>query len=593
MLISFFSFLHLMSNWSQAMDLPSEILFKVFKEISVEQQAVLQTVCKSWYYPARQIYFANVHLKDKCNVSQLIHGLQSAGSLVKSLKVDQHTGLDQQDMINLISACPQLRELYIYNLPIYFEWLFKQHVPLPHLKRLALMGRVSWRSNETNGYYYRVAHQYKDQLEKLEVILTCSPVFQQEFGGIMHFLGSFKNLKDLTLLNGSRNVCVYFDQLMGNCPSLERLRIDLGHPLVNPETELSCQLYPAMRSIDIFLTRFSFMYFRYMMQRFVNLTEMHVRINQNKLDWIADKKDIVSFMQYEYIPFIKQLSCSSLVIKMQDASCIGDAMADFTRISTDSTIDAIFEVYDGRHQRTEISLHTRKHHTVAHYLFIRDFSSGSIELPFLKHLATYGHHVKKLKIDMSNVESRSIDLGLILKDCGNTRELELDLAPMWGRDCSWTDRMQIIQTNEPNVKFSDTRAMNDGLLKLRLNGAMITSDLMNKMAKQTPNLHSLSLFNCTFFIQESNTTKFDMSNLNLKILTMDVKSFYHLDHTCFMISSAGGKKCDYFLLNVKLDTFEKVEKSDRNVHVEFQVNSIQSFQVHVGKFSKQQRIQEF
>ncbi|KAG2205844.1 hypothetical protein INT47_004027 [Mucor saturninus] len=585
---------------SQAMYLPSEILFRVFKEISREQQPVLQIVCKSWYYPARQICFSSLHLKDKCDVSKLIYSLQSAGQLVKSLKLDKHTKLNQHDMIRLIRACPQLGELCIYNLASYFEWLFTEHVPLPRLKRLALMGRVSWRSNETNACYYRVAHQYRDQLENLEIILACSPVFGQEFGGIMNYLASFGNLRDLFILSGSRNVCVYFDQLLNHCRGLERLKIDLGHPLVDPNNtnHLSFQLYPTMRSIDIFLTKFSLPYFRYMMHRFVNLSEMHVRMNQSRMDWIADKKDIVSFMKREYIPFIKQLSHSSLVIKMQDASCIADAMAEFTCNDAASTVDASFEIHDGRHQRTEISLDKKRNNsTIAHYLFMRDFSSSeSTELPFLKHLVTYGSQIKKLAINMSSLMSRSIDLGLILKECGSVKELQLDLARMWELYCSWDDQMKVFQSRSNlTVTTINDNVINDHLVRLQLSRAMITPGLINKMSRHIPNLRYLNLFNCTFFMEDGNTTEFDMSNLDLKMLVMDVKSFYHLPHTCFKISSAGGgnEKGEYYLLDAALNSFEKVTSTDRVVNIELRVHSIETLQVHVGKYSRKQQIQEY
>lgn len=577
-----------MSN--KATDLASEILFRIFRETSKETQITLQYVCKAWYYPARQVCFYSIHLQDKINVSQLIYCLESAGNLVKSLKIDQHTELCKQEMISLIHTCPELQELQIFNNSNYFQWLLQDDVLVNRLKSLSVMGRISWRSNGTNEYFYRLAHKYKSYLEKLEIILTCSPVFQQEFGGIMNYVSSFENLKHLIMMDGSRNVLVYFDQLLNICHGLENLKIGLGHPLFDPALgNPSLVPYPTMHQVDIFLPKFSISYFKYMMHRFVNLNEFHVRINQCKMDWENEKQEIIQFMINEYIPFIRKLTHSSLAIKIHDSSCIGDSFAYFTKMNENTVIDSLFEIHDGRHQRTDIKLDTKGNVSLGHYTFVRDFSSGSVELPYIKHLFTYGKNIKTLTINMSNLALRSIDLGLILDQCPNAIELELDLAQVWPRDCSWYDMMLVLNST-PNIYFN--HGSSNKLSIIKLNGGMITPSLLDRISKQIPNMQHISLMNCTFFMDTQVTTKFDMSNLNLKSFIFDVKSFYHCSqpHTCFAITSAD--KSRYYLLDQYLDLFSEVS-AIKQVDIEFIFNSIEMLQVHVGKFSKRQRIQLF
>lgn len=579
---------------TQATHLPSEILFKIFKDTNRETQIHLQSVCKAWYFPARQVFFNTIHLKDKLNVSQLVYCLQSAGHLVNSLKIDHHTALCKQGLIALISTCPELQDLQVYSDSRYFQWLLQEKIVLDRLKFLRLMGRVSWRSNETNACYYRVAHKYSHHLEKLEIILTCSAVFQQEFGGFLNYLASFKLLKQLVIMDGSRNVMVYFDQLLNTCRGLQKLKIDLGHPLVDPALKPSSEVYPSMRHIEMFMAKFSTDYFEYLMYRFVNLSELHVRINQSATDWEDEKKEIIPFMKHVYLPYIrKQLSHSSLLINMQAASCIGDSFADFTQVNKDSVIDALFEVHDGRHQRTVVKLDTKGNNTLAHYTFVRDFSSTEVfELPFRKHLVTYGKNVQKLRIHISNSVSRSIDFGLILDQCPSTRFVELSLAPMFPRDCSWNDMMQVFNST-PNVYLNNGSSSNTALSTVKLDGAMVTPCLLTRMAKQTPKLQELSLINCTFFMDtQEEITQFDMSNLDLKRFSFDVKWFYHRSqhHTCFAISSAGKKR--FYSLDRQEDIFSEIETAD-DVDVEFVFGTVQSIQVHVGKFAKRQRIQVF
>lgn len=559
---------------TKASQLASELLVQIFKLVPAITQIHCQFVCKAWHHSAKQLFFSSIHIHQDTRLPELIRSLETTGTLVRSLKISKHHQLDLNKFNHLIRTCSTIYVLQLDN-NAYSQWLSKSFVPLDKLRKISFGSSTSsWRSNP---YFYSVAYQYRQSIEELHVPCTCSTVLDLEFGGILNYLNSFKNLKYLTMIDGSQRVLVYFDQLFNVCKKLETLVIELGHPLYDPtnSSRTTTLVYPSLKTLQLFLTKFSIHYFRYIMNRFVNLNVFDVRINQPNADWEKDKFKIGQFLILEYLPFIHRLKQSSLSIKMNGTCTLDELMADvLNQLQHTTTFKVQFQIENGRTERTDIKLEKTHQNSTAfiNYVLVRDFfRDEQTELPYSRHLTRYGHSIQSLNIYLSKSVLKSIDLSFILTECPNLHDLSIQIEQKRPREPFFST---VMNESTPNLIYfiSSSVLCHSKLVFLNLDGVLITPHFLNALSNQVKSLDTIHLIHCSFHPLET-----DISNSNIRHFILD--ALQSPESTCFILSQP--EKQSYCTTPVKQ---QQVLPS---ISLEFKFKSFVNMRILVGNFPHQ------
>lgn len=603
----------------KVVDFPFELLTRIFKYVPDQTQIACQQVCKSWFYPARKLFYSTIGTENNKNIEKLVYCLEhsSAGDMVKLLKIDTHLGLNQDQFTRLIHACSNLQELYICNNALLYKWIIeaKKNLTLDKLRAITPLGRQSWRLTEQNFFFYLVAHKFRGSIESLHIPCTNSSVFDNNFKSTQDYLSNFANLKELSIIDGSMNNMVYFDELINVCTRLEKLNMQLGHPLHNSSTTKTVNYrhtattsYPSLHTLDIFQTKFCTEYMRYMMSRFVNMESWTVSINQCSGDWIKDSENIERFLIAEYIPFVKKLSASALTIKMNESFPIGDFFSFYLRMYRNAKIDSQFHIENSRSERTSISLETQhSNYLSANYTFLKDFSFGSTELPFVKHLTSYGSQIDRLAIRLCKSVKRAIDLGFIIKQCPNAQQIEIDIAQQQPREYSWCSLLDMYNS-KPNILWNSNSGCNDTISVLKISGGMITDTLLNDISNGLHYLEKLSLMCCIFQPRDDpsdSVSRFDMTSIHLKEFELDTSMFYHpiRQFTQVVIFSLVEEKCNYFIFDKSqfkcvsvfdfINHCDSLKQNDNSyiLTLYFEFKRVEIIKVHIGRCIQQQVVE--
>lgn len=597
---------------SSCADLPSEILALIFEQVPRNTLIVCLYVCKSWHFKAKQFVYASI-TTGKRDLFKLVKCLDQtcAGELVKSLRIDEHLRVEQDALLHLIKACHNLQELHIINNATLLRWIYEGgKFDLHNLRIITPLGRSSWRFTEQNNLFYLVAHKFRNSLETLQIPCVESPVKGIQVKSTLEYLASFVKLKNLVLMDGSMNDVVYFDDLLSACRNLQILNMQLGHPLYDKDngrcTTLPATTYPTLCTLDFYLNTFSVEYIQYMIHRFINLKSFTLRINESSSDWCKDKDKVEQFLMMEYVPFVRKLQYASLNIKTNGSSSIGDFFSRFTILDKCTVkTDAYFRIESSRSERTDISIETLKsnhnRNLTAKYTFVKDFSyDPNAELPYTKHLFSYGSHITFLHIHLSHAVKRGIDFCFILDQCQNVEQIIIDITYAQPREYRWCSLLEMYNST-PNIYWEDkpNYRENKSLTSLEINGGMITHTLLDSISKYACNLKKLSLMNCTF---PAGTTTFNMTNLNIKEFKLDTCMFYYPDqqYTHIVITSIEENQSDYYIFDKK--EFKHVSATYFNTHcatmketppllLEFNFNLLESMQVFVGQYFHQQDIE--
>ncbi|KAI9247010.1 hypothetical protein EDC94DRAFT_699032 [Helicostylum pulchrum] len=345
--------------------LAPELLEQIFYLLPPTTQRVCLLVCKNWYTTVKPIYFSRISLLPYTNLSKVITGLQTTGDFVQSLTIEKNIQVTQEGLIRLITSCPSLLQLHAVSL--YFKWVWLDGLELKRLNSVSIVGERFWTTPESYRYFYRVAYQHRGSIEDLHIPCTGDQELQDGFDGIIKYLSCFEKLKHLTLIDKyGHGPVVYFDTLLNTCKTLETLVIKLGHPLYSPTTvsnEQTITPFPSMRRLDIFLEGFSAEYLQYIIDRFVNITELDVFIRQSNMHWNRDKQEFFYFIHHKYIPFAKKaLSVSSLTIYIEESTETGDLAAELFTTFRDIK-KVCFEIDQGGLSATKIKLKTKQEST--------------------------------------------------------------------------------------------------------------------------------------------------------------------------------------------------------------------------------------
>ncbi|GAA5805634.1 hypothetical protein HPULCUR_011155 [Helicostylum pulchrum] len=554
--------------------LAPELLVQIFHLLPPAAQLACLSVCKSWHTTVKPIYFSQISLLPETDLSLLTSSLQTTGACVQSLTIKtRNIKVTYKGLMDLIKCCPFLLQLTLDT--IYFEWVWFEALQLNRVKSVSI-GDLSWRLGNDNQYFYRVAYQYRDSIEDLHIPCTCDQVLQDVFDGIMKYLAHFENLKCLRLVHGSQSVPVYFDTLLDACKGLETLVIELGHPLYPPTTSSTRpkSVYKSMRQLDIFLTMFSIEYLRYIMDRFVNITVLDVSINQSTLDWERDEQDICNFMQHTYYPFIKTLSRSSLTIKMNGSSTMGDLSAQF--FCTNEEVKSVrFQLDCSRSERTDVVLETKNGDTHLNFLFVRALYD-CIESPFVNHLQKYGKHIKSLELNISKYVTRlhSLDIDFIMHHCRNLEKIHITVENNYPN----TILFLIISSAQHNDFYNTVS-------NFTLEGGTMVPDLLPFIFSHLLNLKTLHLVKCKF-LSESEVTVFDMTKLkSLDLFVFDTKASTFRD-TCFILTNVHCDITKCYLLDH--DTGEIRVREDHSIPpctdtITFVFNQSVKIEIHIGQ----------
>lgn len=589
-------------------DLPSEVLALIFEQVPRNTLIVCLNVCKSWHFTAKEFVYASI-TTGKRDLSKLVKCLDQtcAGELVKSLRIDEHLRVEQDALLHLIKACHNLQELHIINNAKLLRWIYESgELDLHDLRIITPLGRSSWRYSQQNMLLFLVAHKFRNSLETLKVPCVQSPVKGIQVKNTLEYLASFAKLRNLILIDGSMNDVVYFDELLSACRNLQTLNMQLGHPLYDEDnggrcTTLPTTTYPTLFTLDFYLNKFSVEYIQYMINRFINLKSFTLRINESSSDWSKDKDKIEQFLIMEYIPFVRKLQYASLNIKTNGSSSIGDFFSRFTIWDKKGMVktDAYFQIENSRSERTDIGIETKKNNQrhaslIAKYTFEKDFSHDpNAELPYTRHLFSYGSQITFLHIHLSHTVKRGVDFGFILDQCPNVEQIIIHITYAQPRQYRWFYFLDMYNST-PNIYWEDKpdHRENKALTSLEINGGMITHTLLDSISKRACNLKKLSLLNCTF---PEGTTTFNMTNLNIKEFKLDTCMFYHTDrqYTHIVITSTEEKQSDYYIFDKK--AFKHVSATYFSTHcatmketypllLEFNFNLIESMQVFLGNY---------
>ncbi|KAI9247009.1 hypothetical protein EDC94DRAFT_686287 [Helicostylum pulchrum] len=514
-------------------NLASELLHQIFQLVPPDAQNTCQSVCKSWHPVAKKVYFSQVHLTQRTDPSKLMLILKTSGHLVQSLTINTNNILTFQGFSCLVKYCPLLSELDLYH--TYFKWLWLDSSIVPkRIKVISINGDASF---ETHKYFYYAAHRFCHSIEKIYIRYATHLVLQREYGGIIQYLSQFENLKSLRLadvIRGSRSIPAYFDNVLTACQKLEKLDIEFGHSLYAPSTAVvsgnqttRTPYYPSMRRLKINFTKFSTGYLQYIMDRFIKLIQLEVHIYQHDIDREEDKQEVCYFVRRKFIPFIKSLSRSSLIINMKDPSIISDLSAEF--FTTFSELKIVrFLLDEGISERTGIQLEIEQGSKNLSFTFVRNISLHPItELPYVNHLKTYGHHIKSLEIDRPEL----LDFNFIMDSCRNLERLRLGTDR--GPTLRYTSIVKINKLITPCVSY---RKLIDITI---IGGMMIAPNIIDFLSSHVPNLKKLHILNFILELEsKEDTCSLDLSKFNfLDVFVLDAEQMNQKFclYTCFKI----------------------------------------------------------
>jgi hypothetical protein len=607
----------------RSLELPSEVLARIFTNLPRDRQRVCLSVCKSWYLSAGRLYYQAAHIDEIhsgdeipkiSNCLKISSGLL-AGHFIKTISIERRNSCSpykrrstatKEQLAQLLELCPNLQEIAFSFNSIYWKYLHE----IPKVNELHCVRKICKKEPQIlyeTQYFYQAAYQYRKSITDLEVHRSCDSSLYESYNNLFDYLSAFPKLQVLAITSGSQQHLIYFDQLLGTCSQLIRLNYQLDHPFFRPNNAASATgtnnsavwpAYSSMQELDLYLPYFDIQALRYINNRFVNMKRLTLRLNQNDedqrrhccTDMINPSVNTVrEFFRNDFMQMIDAFDFSHLLFQINGQSYLEGLISEFYRFkcsTKEDTATASYIVHDGRRERTQISLKKERKASGAlsfaiDYTFVRDLSSNSspsspentlqCNLPYIKHLQSYGTHLKSLKIThTAEVKRKDVsDILLVLELCSRLENLivHIDLNHFpYEVSPSYQDELITEQRQSNQIKG------NPRLKSLVLNGAYISSSLLGTIAINNPNIEILNLIKCILKCDEhqlldglnNQMIHFDLHTLKLKSLAFDVGPYLTITEMivptptiCIVIERERGL-CNYYLVNQR---FKHVSRS--------------------------------
>ncbi|KAI9484092.1 MAG: hypothetical protein EXX96DRAFT_560871 [Benjaminiella poitrasii] len=626
----------------KASSLPFEILSRIFQFLSKESLSVCLHVCRSWYYPSGQLFFQTICIKDDNKDNSRQRSKERVCMLIKTIKCYSQLHLDfmiqsihiqeralasslisKEDFQELLMLCRNLQELAMNVNSIYWRYLYEMmspsccDMPTFSIRRLLPLSPASSNVYRDN-FFYKVAHQHRRTLTELIIGCASDPSIYADFGSLFDYLAEFPKLQQLSIVSGNSQRFIYFHQLLETCKKLKRLSFQLDHPFFEKLDldDSKCtpfSLYPTLIELDLFLPHFSAESLRYIMTRFVLLKRLTLRINQDDMrqedswgntDIYAKRQDAIWFFKHDFMHFIRRLEFSDICIQISRTSYVEDLIARYyfipydnnkTRSNKTATMQASFTVYDGRAERTEISLRQERSRIQINYTFIRSLSvhhnqqQSNFVTPYMPYLQSYGSFFNDLKI-MHTIQverEQIVDIDHILFLCPNLVHLSIvvDLYPMIYFFNELLDSQTLHHRSiSTHAAFNVQRDRYDKLKFLQLKGMRISPSFVSRLVQKCPNLKELHLTECTSNITHlvSETLQrsingtlicYNLSTYDLAVFVFDIAAYYirnreNISQAIFIaIERIDVNSCEYYVArrpfnqSISIDFFQKISPS--------------------------------
>ncbi|OBZ90561.1 hypothetical protein A0J61_01389 [Choanephora cucurbitarum] len=556
---------------------PNELLIGIFNLLPKDSQGNCLCVCKSWYYVFAYIHYRNITIGDRDEQDKIALFARflkerppNVGGGIRTLQINQRPSRlctekeaksARQALGKILVSCNNLKELGMTVDSQYWKYMYElsQEPHIPKLHKISALGMITHRHRQD--YFYKVAHQHRSTLKKLDVHRSCDQSIQKEFHGLLNYLKDFKQLERLSIKSGSQQELIFFHRLLEVCPQLEALDYQLDHPFFdcNP-TNVS--IYPTLRELDIYLPDFSSRLLKYVTERFQSLKRLTIRVNHSdstqQSRWSkSETGDTLTkalyFFGNQFISFIRQLEYSQLNFCINGKSYIEPYIAQIycSQISMNSKeVNADFQLTDSRAEMSQMTLIKGVDNVDFRFHFVREFDSLQHDLLYLEHLRSYGSRLQKLKITYNRQDglATAIDLNPILSLCPNLSTLSISIQA------------------SPSVYFSHPHAsifpplilseaaqtVDPHIAHVVLEGMSITPEFLKNLSVRLPNMRSFVIRNCIASF-ESNQF-YDMSCLDIESFQFDISTHQRArvddrESFCFVLERKFKRTLKYYLVN--------------------------------------------
>ncbi|KAL9549111.1 hypothetical protein MBANPS3_005356 [Mucor bainieri] len=587
--------------------LPAEILTEIFKKLSNETLFICLSVCKSWFHPAGQIYYRQLHMsentKESAGIKELIQYITHSpdlliGDKVRGIQIEGQRQIggriisstsaaavsSKEQLQSLLCLCPHLQELAFSINSVYWKHVYEMGHHITDFirpRRLYTVGKLRCYEEE---HFYKVAHQFRSSIHELDIHCSCDASIHQGFGSLYSYLADFPLITVLSIKSGSQRYMIHLNRLLDSCKRLKKLDFQLDHPFFEQQPYSDQQSWPeyvSLQELDVYQSNFNVQQLQYIIHRFKNLKNFTLRMNQIDLHqkklWKNEEgkhmESAARFFKYGFMKFVAHLDQLHLHFNILGRSYV-EHLVEYIYLPC-VCIDASFEVNHGRAERTQIEIHKDGQKQMINYTFVRDFSepeaTAAVEegqqteptqhLPYLTHLESYGRHIQSLHIATTAKakHTEAADIDLVLRLCPNLRQLTIvvDISPA----THFSPEMNHQHPPSHCWNYNHKSALGSKLISLTVKGITITKEIVQAIARHHPGLKNVSFINCVSEscigsdpLAQSNLSfyMYDLSNLHLESLVFDI--FTHrcgkkltVPMVCVAIESKD-KSCNYYYL---------------------------------------------
>lgn len=590
--------------------LPAEILTEIFKKLSNETLFTCLSVCKSWFHPAGQLYYRQLHIDDNTKRSADIKKMARymthfpdllIGDKVRSIRIEGQRQIggrvisgtlpaapsSKEELETLLQLCPHLQELAFSINSVYWKHVYEMDHHITDIirpKRLYTVGKLRCYEEE---YFYKVAHQFRSSITELEIHCSCDASIHDGFGSLYSYLADFPLMRSLSIKSGSQRYMIHLDRLLNACTQLRKLNFQLDHSFFEQQPYCSDQQawpdeYASLHELDIYQSNFNVQQLQYIIHRFTNLKKFTLRMNQIDIHqrklWKNEEgrhlESAAQFFKHDFMQFLAHLDHLHLHFNIHGRSYV-EHLVEYMYLpslcSDDkgslACIEASFQVNHGRTERTQIDIHKNEQKQLIDYTFVRDFSGpeptmdedqqqqeqSTQHLPYLTHLESYGKRLQSLHITTTakakHTEAANIDL--ILRLCPNLQELTLvvEISPV----TYFSPDVSLMNHQHPPSRYwhyNPTTALNSKLTSLTVKGITITKELLQAIAANHPGLESLSFINCLSESSIESDSNLTFHLYDLSHLHLELLVFDIFTHRC-------GKKLTVPMVCIAIESEDK------------------------------------
>ncbi|CEG78480.1 hypothetical protein RMATCC62417_13082 [Rhizopus microsporus] len=493
--------------------LPMAVLELIFKEIKVPEDIKnCKSVCINWYFFFTRILFEKITLYSHHDLQQYLqlitqhqpnnNRLAQVGEFATQLSFQFICGnscISRKDFEKLVVHCPNIEAIYLG--PHLFDDCISAYL-------LDIDDSVKWRLriisscdfdhvNMTVDHFYK----YKDSITQL----YAPPVFKD-----VSFLTSFPSLQRLWMSQHfSINTMQDFIFIFDTCPKLVELEVNVAIETCSKVVPIVHTTYPYLKTLIIknYTQRTSKAFIDYISQRFVNLSNLYLRITHLSTHIVHDKafdQLLDFFLRQAKRSFLIRLFISNHSGTNADTA-LGTIVCNYLNAVFRSTPNVYndLSIYGVRpeHKQTEISFYLEEKAngqlnqmaTLYDPRFVQEFGL----IPYLESVASRVH---RLLVADSYHRQKLIpsDIWSFIERCYRLEKLQLEFYSL---------------TNTQNC-------INRSIRYVVISKAVVSSTFFKFLAASFPNLRELYIEYTRAKVEASFPTCLDinLADLNLDVL---------------------------------------------------------------------------